>query len=485
MPRGLQLLAISWQTVPILGIPVPGGWGGIPGRIAPDAVRSGIRAVSLLLGLCSTWTYPNLGIGRGDRPRILVLQADRYALNPSSGPSGCWPPTWQRGATPSAGGSPWYRRTSTGGRGARPWRCRGRCRRSGGVEPGEEGRRPVVARELQGGVRLGAGGNSGTRPTAGLRQLPDEGLGAGIRILHHRRDPGGRPKPHRPAPDRAGADARADHGPAALPARQHGARRGPPWPTRASTPVCGISPCCRQASGCPRRGCSSGCSVSSLASAGSWRGESRGAKPGGGARETRPGCTPPWCISAGTRNSSSPTRLACTYGTVWWSRGCEWGDTAEPAAGAGGGRRGNGGAAPPAGLQEGLARIPPGLSRIRSSRAASGVPPAAPCQAPCRRGRGRATATRAAHPRAGRERAAQPRGPGGRRRREWPGDGKRPWTGCKTRRGAGGPGGNGKRAARQRVRPAPSPRNGPMPGRGVHGLGHCNTVACDSIAVGG
>ncbi|MBX5466283.1 MAG: transposase [Firmicutes bacterium] len=67
----------------------------------------------------------------------------------------------------------------------------------------------------------------------------------------------------------------------------------------------------------------------------------------------------------------------------------------------------------------------------------------------------------------GRERGAEPRGLGGRRHRQWPGDAKRPWTGRRPRRQAASPGGGGKSAGPLPVRPAPPPGHGRR--SGIHG----------------
>ncbi len=78
-------------------------------------------------------------------------------------------------------------------------------------------------------------------------------------------------------------------------------------------------------------------------------------------------------------------------------------------------------------------------------------------------------------PGSGPERGEEACGPCRRRRRECTGDAKRPWTGHKTRRKVGGPGGNGKSAARKRVRPTPPPGNGWMSGMVFYVLGNGRT----------
>src|SRR5690606_28871510 len=69
--------------------------------------------------------------------------------------------------------------------------------------------------------------------------VPEKGPWPGVGAVHHRCDPGGRPKPRRATPDRAREDPRADYGPA--PAHRSG---NGPHPVRHG--VAGRGPVVRQ-----------------------------------------------------------------------------------------------------------------------------------------------------------------------------------------------------------------------------------------------
>ncbi|HEY8415324.1 MAG TPA: hypothetical protein VIK99_06095, partial [Thermaerobacter sp.] len=69
----------------------------------------------------------------------------------------------------------------------------------------------ALARALQNWSKSRKGERKG--PRVGFPPLPEEGARPRVGAVYHRRDPGGRQEPRRPAPDRAGEDPRTDHGP--------------------------------------------------------------------------------------------------------------------------------------------------------------------------------------------------------------------------------------------------------------------------------